>query len=80
MQKVGVGLSPKQAERLLNQLPPTVKMYLVRRWEQETWPQRFRELLARVDARARRNPGAVRKALKTVASARRAFYAGRRRH
>ena len=79
MQKVSVELSPKQAEQLLNQLELKIKIHLVRRWEQETWPERFRQLLARIDRRVRRNPRLVRETLKTLEPARRAFYARRHR-
>ena len=79
MQKVSVQLSTKQAEQLLNQLSPKVKLYLVRLWEQETWPERFRQLLARVERRAQRNPRLVRKALNAIGPARRAFYESRNR-
>ena len=78
--EIELGLSAQQAEQLLEQLSPTVKLHLVRRWERETWPVRFRQLLARLDARIRRNPRLVRDALKTIGPARRAFYARRRRH
>ena len=80
MQKTSVDLTAKQAEQLLKQLSPKVKMYLVRQWELETWPARFRKLLAQIDARVRRNPRLVREALKAVGPARRASYARRRRH
>lgn len=79
MQKVLVELSMKQARQLLNQLSPKLKIYLVRQWELETWPTRFRHLLTRIDARARRNPRLAREALKAIGPARRASYA-RRRH
>ena len=79
MQKVSVELSAKQAERLLEQLAPSVKIHLVRRWERELWPERFRRLLTRIDQRLRRNPRLAREALKTIGPARRAFYARRAR-
>ena len=61
MQKMSVELSRKQATQLLNQLPVSMKIQLVRLWERETWPKRFRQLLAQVD---RRNPRVARAALK----------------
>ena len=79
MRKVELGLSEQQAEQLLEQLSPRVKIHLVRRWEQETWPTRFRALLARIGQRARRHPRLVREALKVIEPARREFYARRRR-
>ena len=79
MRKVELGLSEQLAEQLLEQLSPRVKIHLVRRWEQETWPTRFRQLLARIDQRARRHPRLVREALKAIEPARREFYARRRR-
>ena len=75
MRKVSVELSAKQAQRLLNQLSPKVKIYLIRQWELETWPIRLRNLLAQIDARVRRNSRLARQALKTVGPARRALYA-----
>ena len=80
MQKVSVDLSARQAERLLEQLSPQVKIRLVRRWEQKLWPARFRQLLTQIDQRVRRNRGAAQAALKVVLPARRAFYASRDRH
>ncbi len=80
MSKVAVELSEKQAEHLLNQLSPKVKMYLVRRWEEETWPERFRQLLARVDRRVRRRPRLAQEALQAIGPARRAFHASHGRH
>ena len=80
MQKVSVELSAKQAEQLLAQLSPAVKIHLVRRWEQETWPERFCQLVTRIDQRARQHPRLAKEALKTVGSTRRAFYARRHRH
>ena len=78
MQKVSVELSEQQAAELLKQLSPTVKIHLVRQWERETWPVRFRQLLAQIDRRVRQHPSAAREALKIVGPARRAFYAARR--
>lgn len=79
-QKVSVELSPKQAEELLEQLPPAVKIRLVRQWEQETWPRRLRHLLARVDRRVKRSPRLFDRAMRVVGPARRASYARRNRH
>jgi len=78
--EIELGLSEQQAEQLLEQLSPTAKLHLVRRWEQETWPVRFRQLLARIDRTVQQNPRWAREALKAVGPARRAFYARRRRH
>jgi hypothetical protein len=80
MQKVSVELSAKQAEQLLDQLSVQVKIRLVRRWEQQTWPERFRQLLQQMDHRIQQDPRLVREALQVVGPARRAFYASRRRH
>ena len=79
MQKVSVELSPQQAEQLLEQLSPAVKIQLVRRWEQETWPKRLQQLLQRVDQRWKRHPQLAQRALRDIAPARRAFYAARGR-
>jgi len=78
MKNLDLRLSARQAEQLLNQLPMVVKIYLVRRWEKETWPQRFRLLLERVDKRLEQNPRVAQDALNSVGPARRAFYAARR--
>lgn len=72
-------LTTRQAEQLFEQLSPTVKIRLVRRWEQETWPVRFRLLLAQIDRRVQQHPQWARAALKSIGPARRAFYAARRR-
>ena len=80
MQKISVRLSTKQAEQLLEQLSPAVKIRLVRRWERQTWPERFRRLLARIDRRVQQHPRSAREALKSAAQARREFYARRARH
>ena len=80
MKRLSVQLSKRQAEQLLNQLSPRVKIHFVRRWQQETWEARFRQLVARVQQRARRNPHLTAQALREIEPARRAFYAGRRRH
>lgn len=79
MQKIAVELSTKQAEWLLDQLSPAVKIRLVRRWEHQTWPLRFRRLLAQIDQRVQRHPKLSQDALKAIEPARRAFYASRRR-
>lgn len=79
MLKATVDLTMTQAEQLLEQVSPQVKIRLVRRWEQETWPVRFRALLRRIDRRLKRQPQLARSLLKTVAPARRAFYAARGR-
>ena len=79
MQKVSVELSAKQAEQLLAQLSPAIRIHLVRQWEQETWPVRFRHLLTRIDRQIRQRPAWAREAMKVVGPARRAFYARRRR-
>ena len=80
MKQVSVHLSEQQAEELLEQLPPSQKLQLVRRWAHQTWPTRFRQLLAQIDRRARRQPRLMREALKAVDPARRAFHARRPRH
>ena len=80
MPKSAVKLSTRQAQRLLEQLPPVVKVHLVRRWEQQTWPVRLRQLLARIDRRLAASPGLARAARKSVGPARRAFHARRHRH
>ncbi|MBI4355401.1 MAG: hypothetical protein HY597_02975 [Candidatus Omnitrophica bacterium] len=72
-------LSTRQAEELLEHLPVATKIRLVRKFEQETWPERFRQLLARIDAKLRRNPGLRRELMKDVGPGRRAFYAARGR-
>jgi hypothetical protein len=78
MQKVSIDLSIKQAEQLLEQLPVETKVVLVRRWEQEMWPQRLRDLLAQIDRRVQKHPRLAKEAMKVVGPARRAFYAARR--
>ena len=78
MRKVHLELSAYQAEQLLEQLPVEAKLDLVRRWEHETWPKRFRRLVEEVGRRAQSHPRLARKALKDIAPARRAFYAARR--
>ena len=80
MQKVSVELSAKQAAQLLNQLAPSIKIQLVRQWEQETWPERLRQLLVEVDRRVQRHPHLFDRAMKVVEPARRASYARRHRH
>lgn len=80
MQKVAVELSEKQAEQLLEQLSPTVKLQLVRRWEHQTWPTRFQQLLARLDQRLRQAPRLAQEARKTIGPSRRAFHARRHRY
>ena len=77
--EIELGLSEQQAEYLLERVSPKVRLHLVRRWERETWPQRLRQLLARVDQRVRQSPHLAREALKAMAPARRAFHAARRR-
>ena len=78
--QIAVELSAKQAENLLEQLPMRLKIHLVRRWEKETWPDRFRRLIARIDQSVGKKPDLVRQALKTVDPARRALHARRNRH
>ena len=77
---VQLELSEPQAERLLDQLAPAVKIRLVRRWGHQTRSAQFRTLVARIDARLRRNPRLAREAMKVVGPARRALYARRARH
>ena len=77
--KMSTDLTERQAEQLLEHLSPAVKIRLVRRFEQETWPVRFRLLLAQIDRRVRQHPQWARAALKSIGPARRAFYAARRR-
>ena len=77
--EIALGLSEQQAEYLLERVSPQVRLHLVRRWERETWPQRFQQLLARLDQRVRRSPRLAREALKAIAPARQAFHAARRR-
>ena len=79
MVKASVDLTMAQAERLLEQVSPQVKIRLVRRWESETWPVRFQRLMRRIDRRWARQPQLARKALRDIAPARRAFYAARGR-
>ena len=79
MLKATIDLTMTQAEQLLAQAPTQMKIRLVRRWEQETWPVRLRRLLQRIDRRWKRNPQLARKALRDIAPARRAFYAARGR-
>ena len=79
-QKVELELPVEQIEQLLDQLSPTLKIRLVRRWEQTDRLARFRALLARVDRRLRRNPRLAREAMNAVEPARRAFYARRAGH
>jgi hypothetical protein len=78
MQKITLELSEKQAEQVLQQLSQPVKIRLVRRFEQETWPQRLRDLLTRIDRRVKRHPRLFDRAMKVVQPVRRASYA--RRH
>lgn len=77
MPKPVLELSTKQAEQLLDQLPPAVKIRLVRRWKQQDWAVQFRRLLDRIDARLRKNPQLRRDALRVIEPARREFYARR---
>ena len=80
MKQVSVHLSNQQVEELLEQLPPSRKLQLARRWEQETWQKRFRQVLANVDRRLKRNPRLAKEARKAIGPARRAYYASRHRH
>ena len=80
MKKISVELSEKQAERLLEQLPVSVKIYLLRRWEKQTWPARLGQLLSKIDSHVRGNPRLAQKALKVVGPARQDYYARRNRH
>lgn len=72
-------LAPAAKIRLVRRLSPALKIQLVRSLEQETWPERFRQLLAQIDRRVRQHPQRARTALNSVGPARRAFYAARRR-
>ena len=78
--KIAMNLSVRQAEQLLDQLSPAVKIHLVRRWQKQTWPDRFQQLLNRIDRRIRRNPALAREALKELRPNGQASHAGRRRH
>ena len=80
MKKISLELSEAQVEQLLDELPLPRKIEVVRRWEQETWPKRFRQLLAKIDRRLKQNPRLAKEARKAIGPARRAFYAGRHRH
>lgn len=80
MQKVSLELTQKQATQLVQQLSLPMKIQLVRRLEQETWPQRLHQLLTRVDQRVRRHPHLFDRAMKVVGPARRATHARRPRH
>ena len=77
MLKATVDLTMAQAEQLLEQASPQMKIRLVRRWEQETWPTRFRALLRRIDRRLKKQPHLARQLMKTVGPARRAFHPAR---
>lgn len=79
-QKVSLELTEQQATQLVKQLSLPMKIQLVRRLEQETWPQRLRQLMARVDQRVRRHPDLFERAMKVVGPARRAAHARRHRH
>ena len=78
--KVSLELTEEQATHLVKQLSLPMKISLVRLLEQETWPQRLRQLLHRVDQRVRRHPLLFDRAMKVVGPARRAAYARRDRH
>ena len=82
-QAIELNLSSSQAEQLAEQLlaglSPSAKIRLVRRYEQETWPLRLRQLLSEVGQRVRQSPEAARRALRDIEPGRRAFYAARRR-
>ena len=80
MQRVVLQMSEEQIAQLINALPRMAKIDLVRRWEKELWPDRFRQLLSRIDNQLRRYPQKARQALKSVDSARQAFHARRSGH
>ena len=80
MQKVVLQMTPEQIAQVLNGLPRVTKMDWVRRWEKELWPERFRQLLSRIDSRVRRYPEKARQALKSMDQTRQAFHARRSGH
>ena len=72
---------PEQTKlRLLDHLAPALKIRLVRRWKQETWPKRLQHLVAQIDRRVQRNPRVIRALLRDAQEARRELYATKRRH
>ena len=80
MQKVVLQMSQEQISQLINGLPRMTKIDLVRRWEKELWPDRFRQLLSRIDNHVRRYPQKAHRALKSIDSIRQAFHARRSGH
>ena len=49
MQKTAEKYSRKEADRLFERLSLSARMALVRDWEKKLWPERFRDLLNRVN-------------------------------
>ena len=75
-------MTPKQLEEEINKLDIREKTRLVKRLLKETWEERFRNLLARIDKRVKESPITHRELEKIVEEAREEFYSqhGKNRH
>lgn len=69
----------RELERAVDALPPSAKLRLVQRLEQQTWGPRIDRLLARIDARVKRRPLSEERITDLVEQVRQELYAQRGR-
>ena len=56
MFKITMDIDTQQIEQIIDRMPMREKVKLVEHLEKKTWPNRFKALLKRIDAKASQHP------------------------
>ncbi|MFH1777374.1 MAG: hypothetical protein ABH952_07450 [Candidatus Omnitrophota bacterium] len=56
MAKITLEIDSRQVEALVEKLPTDEKIHLVQRLEEETWPDRIKQIVSNIRRRAKKNP------------------------
>ena len=72
---IKININAQQLKEAIDNLPTQERARLVNELNRKTWEDRFRQLLARIDARLKRNPISQREITKIVEQARNEYYA-----
>lgn len=74
LKKVRISLDPEQLKEIITQLKPTEKARLIEELQRDTWQERFKALLCRIDQRLKTHPLSEKEILLEVEKARQEYY------
>lgn len=72
---VRIEINPIQLKKAITQLSLRERAKLVEALQRQTWAERFRQLLARIDTRLKKTPPSQKEINKIVGEARKEYYA-----